>query len=271
MDNEDFLEMLELLRSQGFEAEVCSEPWPVLTQRVVCGTPVPVLDEDIEQILELPKSIAKDIHGFILRVRGDSMEPRYSEGDLVIVQRCESARDGQNVVVMHNNEGTLKTLVHDRMKRLWLVPKNRAKHKPILVKEGDDFRIMGVVRGRINIEEQEPISEALDAVDDFEAEMKCAKKRPAAASLRDLMSEPELAEDRLERLGQLLRGQRGRRVALVVTCAMELGWFVERPSFVALTNEFGNLGNISGYNKQIKLSNFFTEAEKKPVIDFLTA
>ena len=190
---------------------------------------------------------------------------------MVIVQRCETARDGQNVVVMHNNEGTLKTLVHDRMKRLWLVPKNRAKHKPILVKEGDDFRIMGVVRGRINIEEQEPISEALDAVDDFEAEMKCAKKRPAAASLRDLMSEPELAEDRLERLGQLLRGQRGRRVALVVTCAMELGWFVERPSFVALTNEFGNLGNISGYNKQIKLSNFFTEAEKKPVIDFLTA
>lgn len=271
MNNDDFWEMLELLRTQGFETEVCSEPWPVLTQKVVCGTPVPVLDEDVERILDLPKSIAKDIQGFIMRVRGDSMEPRYSEGDLVIVQRCETARDGQNVVAVHNNEGTLKTLVHDRKKRLWLVPKNQAKYKPILVKDGDDFRIMGVVRGRINIEEQEPVSEALDAVDDFEAETRSAKKRPAAASLRDLMSEPELAEERLEKLDQLLRGQRGRRVALVVTCVMELGWFVERPSFVALTNEFGNLGNISGYNKQIKLSNFFTKAEKKPVIDFLKA
>lgn len=271
MKDKEFLEMLELLRSQGFEAEVCTEPWSVLTQKVVCGTPVPIMDEDVEHFFELPKSIAKDVQGFILRVRGDSMEPRYSDGDFVIVQRCETAHDGQNVVVMYNNEGTLKTLVHDRKKRLWLVPKNLAQYNPIQVKDDDDIRIMGVVRGRINLEEQESVAEALDAVDNFEAEKKGIKKRPTAASLLDLMSEPEFAEERLEKLGQLLRGQRGRRVALVVTCAMELGWFVERPSFVALTNEFGNLGNISGYNKQIKLSNFFTKTEKKPVIDFLKA
>ena len=270
MTNNEFLEALALLRAQGWQAEECSEPMPVLTQSVVCGRPVPVCDEGVEQILELPKSIAKDIKGFILRVRGDSMEPRYSEGDLVIVERCETARDGQNVVAMLGGEGTLKTLVHDRQKRLWLVPKNTAKHKPILVQEEDDFCIMGVVRGRINIEEQEPVADALDAVDDFEAEKRSTKRRPAAASLRELMSEPEMADARVAKLDQLLRGQRGKRVALVVTCAMELGWFVERPSFVALTAEFGNLGNISGYNKQVKLANFFTKDEKKPVIDFLT-
>ena len=275
MDDNEFLEALALLRAQGWQAEACTEHVPVMTESVVCGKPLPLSDAGVEEFMALPQRVAHDVEGFILRVRGDSMEPRYHEGDLVIVERAERADDGQNVVALVDGECTLKTFIHDRRQCPWLVPLNRSKYRPIRITDKTELIIIGIVRGHINLDEHESPASALDAIDAYEREQRnagsTAASRPQAAALRGIMSDATLADERIGKLDRLIRGQKGKRVALVVSCAMELGWFVEQPSFNALIAEFGNLGNISGYNRQIKVARFAPTAEKEPIIEFLKA
>lgn len=59
------------------------------------------IDEDV-------RSTAKDPHCFALRVEGDSMEPRYFSGDLVVLDPHREPRSGNRVVArLKENEGVL--------------------------------------------------------------------------------------------------------------------------------------------------------------------
>jgi len=67
------------------------------------------------------------------------------QGDHVIVQKQDSARPGDIVVALLDDEATVK---HYRplKERIELVAAN-PKYSPIVVGEDSDFRILGVVRG----------------------------------------------------------------------------------------------------------------------------
>lgn len=81
---------------------------------------------------------------FVLQVRGDSMiEDHIQDGDYVVVEKRETARNGETVVaLLDNGETTLKRLYRDG-DRIRLQPANGSM-APIYV---DSVRIQGVVAG----------------------------------------------------------------------------------------------------------------------------
>jgi repressor LexA len=83
---------------------------------------------------------------YALKVRGQSMiEDHIDDGDFVVIRKQETARQGERVVAMIDNEVTLKKFHQDRGKIL-LQPCNGAM-QPIELKPDSDARILGVLVG----------------------------------------------------------------------------------------------------------------------------
>ena len=113
--------------------------------RVAAGQPI-LAEECYEGKLE-PGELFGDPNGlFALRVRGDSMvDAGIFEGDYVVVRHQERASPGEMIVALLGDEATVKYYRRVR-DQVALIPAN-PKYKPIVVREGSDFRILGIVRG----------------------------------------------------------------------------------------------------------------------------
>lgn len=82
---------------------------PVLG-RVVAGIPIDAIEEIIDYE-EIPQSMAKNGEYFALQIKGNSMEPKFSDGDVVIVRKQEDVDSGDIAIVLVNgNEATVKKL-----------------------------------------------------------------------------------------------------------------------------------------------------------------
>lgn len=80
---------------------------PVLG-KVVAGIPLDAI-EDIIDYEEIPHSMAKSGDFFALQIKGDSMEPRIKEGDVVIVRKQPDVESGEVAIVLVNgDEATIK-------------------------------------------------------------------------------------------------------------------------------------------------------------------
>ena len=80
---------------------------PVLG-KVVAGIPLGAI-EDIIDYEEIPHSMAKSGDYFALQIKGDSMEPRIKEGDVVIVRKQPDVESGEVAIVLVNgDEATIK-------------------------------------------------------------------------------------------------------------------------------------------------------------------
>lgn len=67
--------------------------------------------EDIIDTEEIPKRLAESGEFFGLQIHGDNMEPKFSEGDVVIVRRQEDAKSGDIVIAAINgDDATCKRL-----------------------------------------------------------------------------------------------------------------------------------------------------------------
>ena len=95
--------------------------------------------------VSVPKPLAKK-ETFALRVKGNSMiDEHIQDGDIVIIERRNSAENGESVVVRINNEEVT-------MKKLYLEPTGvrlqpaNPDMKPIILKN-EDIEILGIVRG----------------------------------------------------------------------------------------------------------------------------
>lgn len=77
---------------------------------VAAGIPIEAI-EDIVDYEEIDAALAATGDFFGLRIKGDSMEPRMREGDVVIVRKQEDADNGDIVIVLVNgNDATVKKL-----------------------------------------------------------------------------------------------------------------------------------------------------------------
>ena len=98
-----------------------------LVGEIAAGGPL-LADEHIEEYVPMPSSTKGD---FVLRVKGDSMiEAGILDGDLVIVQRAQDARNGEIVVALAGDdesadEATVKTFYREQ-NRVRLQPENAA-------------------------------------------------------------------------------------------------------------------------------------------------
>lgn len=75
---------------------------PVLG-RVSAGIPL-TASEYIVDTEEIPAAMAADGEYFGLMIKGDSMEPKISNGDVVIVRKQEDADDGDVVIALVNGD-----------------------------------------------------------------------------------------------------------------------------------------------------------------------
>ena len=109
-------------RQETTNTAVCDIP---LHGRIAAGTPIEAI-ENADSRISVPAHIANDRACFALEVSGDSMiEKGILDGDLVVIESCKTARDGEIVVALvDREEATLKTLVQNG-KFINLVPANR--------------------------------------------------------------------------------------------------------------------------------------------------
>jgi len=117
--------------------------------KVSAGSPI-LAQENIEGTIFVDKSIvthAKDI--FALRVKGESMiNAGIFDGDFVLVRQQPVAEQGEMVVVLIDDEATVKRFYKDKNK-IRLQPANDTMEPIIIDPEEERISIIGKVKGVI--------------------------------------------------------------------------------------------------------------------------
>lgn len=128
-----------------------SKSVPILGD-IACGVPI-TAEQNIEGYANLPDSVRAD---FALRCKGDSMEPTFLDGDLVLIRQEGDVSDGRIAAVLLDSEtdteATLKR-VHHVPGGLILIPDNQKKYGPRTFQgsEAAKIRILGVAVGYVRM------------------------------------------------------------------------------------------------------------------------
>lgn len=134
-----------LLRSPQFRENVqpVLRVLPVYLQPASAGTGQ-WLDDDVSEEMEVDDSVPANAE-FGVRLAGDSMSPRFADGQIVWARKAETAENGEIVLCLLNNQGYCKKLHRDEhgVALLSLNP----RYEPISITEADEFRIMGCIVG----------------------------------------------------------------------------------------------------------------------------
>lgn len=124
------------------------EPLPEMTTiplvgSIACGTPI-TAEENIEARIGIPAAWNAD---FALTCKGDSMAPRYQDGDVVCIRCQPEVENGQIAAVRIGEEATLKRFYQEG-DTVTLVPVNPA-YTPLVYRgtELSDIQIEGRVVG----------------------------------------------------------------------------------------------------------------------------
>jgi repressor LexA len=136
---------MELLDRAAAGVRGFVNPGLPLVGHVAAGTPI-LAEENVEEHIQCPSAAGGDGGDYLLRVRGESMKNAgIIDGDLVVVQRQETARDGEIVVAMVEDEATVKRFFRE-VDHIRLQPENEAMD-PILVREVSIVgRVVGLMR-----------------------------------------------------------------------------------------------------------------------------
>jgi repressor LexA len=110
---------------------------------VAAGAPIEANDQgerlEFEELFGGPNR-------YVLKVRGRSMiDDHIQEGDYVVIQKKETAENGETVVAMIDNDVTLKRFYRDQG-RIRLEPAN-GEMRPIMVDETQEVHVLGSLVG----------------------------------------------------------------------------------------------------------------------------
>ena len=105
---------------------------------VACGMPI-FAEENIEtQIPVSTKIVNQTDKYFFLRAQGDSMNQKWiDDGDLVLVKQTNIARNGEIIVILINDEATLKEFRQEKGSTYLIPHSDNSQHKPIILDESD--------------------------------------------------------------------------------------------------------------------------------------
>jgi repressor LexA len=135
---------LEIVSDEKLPDENRSTKLPMLGN-IAAGSPIEAIENreeiDLEQMFQSRSGV------YVLRVRGESMiDDHLCDGDYVVIERRESARNGEQVVaLLDTGEATLKRYYREGAGKVRLQPAN-ATMEPRIV-DADRCRIQGVVIG----------------------------------------------------------------------------------------------------------------------------
>ena len=135
---------LEITADETLPDEERSSKLPLLGS-IAAGSPIEAVETREE--IDLEQMFASRSGVYVLKIRGDSMiEDHLCDGDYVIIERREHAKNGEQVVaLLDTGEATLKRFYKEGGGRVRLQPANSAMEPRII--EADRCRIQGVVIG----------------------------------------------------------------------------------------------------------------------------
>lgn len=107
---------------------------PVLG-RVAAGIPINAIQEILDYE-EIPADLASRGDFFALQIKGDSMEPRICEGDVVIVEQQSDAESGDLVIAMVNGDDATCKRLKKYAGGLMLIA-NNPKYEPMVFSDED--------------------------------------------------------------------------------------------------------------------------------------
>lgn len=103
--------------------------------RVAAGIPIHAV-EDIIDTEEIPAEMAKTGEFFGLKIKGDSMEPRIYDGDVVIVRQQSDADSGDIVIALVNGDDATCKRLTKYAGGIGLISLN-SKYEPMMFSEAD--------------------------------------------------------------------------------------------------------------------------------------
>lgn len=113
---------------------------------IAAGNPIEAIEQQ-DTTLAVPEELTRNKNAYVLKVRGDSMiESFIADGDYVVVEKTDYARDGDTVVaLLDDGTATLKKFFKKR-NFVRLQPANR-QYSPIDVKSVViQGKVLGVIR-----------------------------------------------------------------------------------------------------------------------------
>lgn len=121
--------------------------WIPVLGKIAAGVPI----EAIEEILdyeEISKDMAVTGDHFGLQIQGSSMEPKISEGDVVIVRQQEDVDSGDIAVILVNGEEATVKRVQKGPEGIILIPSN-PKYQPIFFSNKDVAELPVKILGKV--------------------------------------------------------------------------------------------------------------------------
>jgi len=126
--------------SDSLPVQVEETAYVPLVGRIAAGVPI-TAEQQVEELVPLPRALVGNGQLFMLKVYGDSMiDAAICDGDFVVVRQQRDAENGDIVAAMLDGEATVKVFRH-RDGHTWLLPRNSA-FEPIL---GDHAEVLGKV------------------------------------------------------------------------------------------------------------------------------
>lgn len=127
----------------GDESRISTVDIPLVGE-VACGSPM-LAEQNIVDSVTVSVTLARPpFKYFMLKAKGDSMNKKgINSGDMVLVRQQETAKNGDFVVALIDDEATIKEF-RDLGDTIALMPHStNPKHKPIILER--DFIIQGIV------------------------------------------------------------------------------------------------------------------------------
>lgn len=119
---------------------------PVLGE-VRAGYPMEAV-ENIIDYEEIDEEMARRGEFFALRIKGDSMEPRFVEGDVVIVRKQETADSGDIVVALVNGDSATIKKLKRHQNGITLMPTNPT-YEPMYYSNEEIMELPVTILGKV--------------------------------------------------------------------------------------------------------------------------
>ena len=135
------LQLVSIIVDDTARAQTVDVP---LVGSISCGVPV-LAEENVEAMIPVSTKLARSPYKyFLLRAKGDSMDERgINDGDLLLIRQQSTARNGDMVAALIDNDATVKEF-HTAGETVVLKPRSRNKQHQMIVLT-KDFQIQGVV------------------------------------------------------------------------------------------------------------------------------
>jgi len=109
----------------------------------VSAGPGEYLDDAAAETITIPHTAKTADADFALRISGNSMEPKYHDGDVVLVENCDAVEPGETAIFILDGTGYVKVFGGDRLISL------NPEYGDILLRGFEDIHCAGRVVGKL--------------------------------------------------------------------------------------------------------------------------